>query len=455
MKTKEYHLHSIIMKISLCSLEICHNARQDESVLGSYLVRLRTCQTELRQLRTDNLDFSQAILEHEFEVALLSMALRCRIAVTKRAGLPQYDGHIPRPGENPTEEECNAIVELAYQIIQMYIYDKSASPTFPRLLGAYTACSFLLSGEVADTATTAEIRNIHKTLHAALTILPDSPGSNVAAIPSTKTPEPCRDSRAASIDQRNESPHSSSIGENAYNDVSNLQPAVPDPVSASQNYWVVSTASGQGSRPDPVPRGCPPHSIDQRNETSHSSISENASNVSDLLPAASHPVCPSQNYWVVSTASEHVSRPDPVPRGCLPAPMDQRIENPHSSISENASNASNLQPAASDPVSTSQNYWVVGTASEHVSRPEPVPSGCTPAPLLPYGMQAPPSVDQPHIEYAWPINLDAVGAQLSNPEAGQRWMSYVWDAVYGSGHGPQGDVNATQALGYQQWLYSC
>jgi hypothetical protein len=341
MKTKEYHLHSIIMKISQCSLEICHNARQDETVLGSYLVRLRTCQTELRQLRTENLDFWQAILEHGFEVALLSMALRCRIAVTKRVGLPQYDGHMPRPGEHPTEAECNAIVELAHQIIQIYIHDKSASPSFPRLFGAYTACSFLLSGEVADTATTAEVRNIHKTLHAMLTVLPHSPGSNMAAVPSTKTPEPCRDSRAASIDQRNEGPHSRSIG-------------------------------------------------------------ENASNVSDLQPAASHPVSTSQNYWVVSTASEHVSEPVLVP----------------------------------------------------------IPRACPPAPLLPFGMQAPPSVDQPHIEYPWPINTDAVGAHLAHPEAVQHWMFqsgdiYVCDTVDGSGAGPQGDVNTTQASGDQQLLYSC
>jgi hypothetical protein len=172
-----------------------------------------------------------------------------------------------------------------------------------------------------------------------LTVLPDSSGSNMAAIPSTKTPEPCRDSRAASMDQRNERPHSTSI-------------------------------------------------------------------------------------------------------------------------SENASNVSNLQPAASHPVSTSQNYWVVSTASEHVSKPDPVPRGCPPAPLLPYGMQAPPSVDQPHIEYAWPINTDAVGAQLAHPGAGQHWMFqngdiYLCDTMYGSGHGPQGDVNPTRASGDQQWLYSC
>jgi hypothetical protein len=233
-----------------------------------------------------------------------------------------------------------------------------------------------------------------------LTVLPDSPGSNMPAIPSTKTPEPCRDSRGASMGQRNEGPHGNSI-------------------------------------------------------------SENASNVSNLQPAAWHPVSTSQNHWIGSPASEQVSNRDPVPGRCLPAPMDQMNESSHSSISENASNVSDLWPAASYPdPTTSQNYWVASTPSEHVSEPDPFPRGYPPAPLLPYGMQAPPSVNQPHIEYAWPNNTHAVGAQFAHPEAGQHWMFQNGDmcdcgSVYGLGLGPQGDVNATQASGYQQWSYPC
>lgn len=341
---KEFRLHNIIIEISLCSMEICHTTcqPQDDSVLESYLLRLQTCHGKLCQLRTEDLDFLQTILEHEFEVLLLSMALRCRIAVAQQARPPLYYGHDPRP----TEDECNVIVGLAHHIVKMYTLHKAAAPTFPRLFGAYSACSFLLSGG----GNKAEIRNIHKRLQDTLTASHDSPTLNVAATPSMARLESRRGSCASS---------------------------------------------------------------GQRDERSHSNISENASNVSNQ--PASCPDSTGQLNWVESTASEQVNRPDYAPRECVPAPM---------------------------------------------------------LPMLPNGLQALPSFDQPRIGYAWPTNVYPASVQIACPEAEQHWtpvqqfqnrdivaqsasQQYARGFMYEPGLGPQGYVHATPAWGFPQWPYSC